>query len=93
MLGFRAVPNPDPSGFALKLAGPADRAVIRLWTPALVLVGTLDSLPLGAGWRTVPIPASLWALAPRGLLYATVQLQRGAQRSLPVAPLRLVRLR
>jgi hypothetical protein len=93
VLGLRGAPNPDPRAVAILLSGPADAAELRLWTPALVLIGSVRSGPLAAGWQQVPLPAGLLAAAPRGLCYATVRLERGAQRSAPVAPLRLFRLR
>jgi hypothetical protein len=87
------LPNPDPQALALKLEGPADGTVISLWTPALVLLGTVRSGALGAGWQQVPLPPALLAVAPRGLLYATVTLERGSQRSAPIKPLRLYKTR
>jgi hypothetical protein len=93
LLALSGVPNPDPHSLALQLESPADAAVISLWTPALTLLGRWRCGPLGAGWQQVALPPGILAGAPDGILYVTVQLERGAKRSAPIKPLRLYKTR
>jgi len=93
VLAAYPVPNPDPDKVALKMSVGADDVVLRLWTPALVLVGEQHSGPVPAGWSDVVLDPAIMARVPRGLGYLTLQALRGQRRSAPKPPLRFVRLR
>jgi len=86
------VPDPDPRRLALELSLPVDDVVLKLWTPALVLIGVQHSGPLGRGWQSLSLDPALWARAPQGLVYASLEARQGARQSAPVATLRLFRL-
>lgn len=88
-----AVPNPDPAEIRFLLASAADKVTLKIWTPALVLVGKVESGPLGPGWQSLSLGPDLQASLPRGLFYYSLSAQQGTRRSLPRAPGRLVRLR
>jgi hypothetical protein len=73
-------PNPDPRSIRIKLAGPADRVTLKVYTVAWVLAAQVESGPLKAGWNSIPLPAEL-AGAPSGLYYLALQAQAGERRS------------
>jgi hypothetical protein len=86
------VPNPDPARLAVDLSAGADDLVIRLWTPALVLVGEQHAGTAPGGWSTVALDPGLMARAPRGLGFMTLRARRGVRLSAPEAPLRFIKL-
>lgn len=72
-----AWPNPGSKAILFKLSGPADRMVLRLYTPAWVKVLEWNGGTWGAGWNRLELESSEASL-PTGLLYARLQAQRGA---------------
>lgn len=84
---YRAWPNPlvggAVGGVALKLAGPADRVTLRIYTPALVRVASVESGPLPQGWGTLALPRAM-AQVPSGLYYYELGAARGSANARPV---------
>jgi GH18 family chitinase len=77
-------PQPNPSRLSLQLSGPAERALLRVYTPAWVLVAKLETGALSAGWNQVSL-AGLWAPdQAAGLYYVEVQALRGSVKSTPL---------
>jgi len=84
------VPNPGAQTVRLLLDGPADSVELGLYSTALVKVGQASlSGPLGPGWVSISLP---WAGLPPGLYYARASALGQGRRSLPSAPVRLLRL-
>lgn len=75
------------------LDGPAESLELRVYSAAENRVAAASAGPFPAGWCRVDLPPSFSAEAPRGLYFARVVARRGALRSLPVRPLRLLLLR
>jgi hypothetical protein len=76
-------PNPNPQWLALKLAGPAERVTLKVYTPSWALLGQVQMGPLAKGWRRLPLPSEL-ASAPRGLYYFYAVAEDQGRRSAPL---------
>jgi hypothetical protein len=75
---------------SVHLKGSADRLRLRLYSPAMTLVDTVEVSGVPAGWQRLALgPLQLQSLAP-GLYFFTVQAWRGSAESPSVAPGRLV---
>lgn len=72
-----------PGWVSVDLEGPADNLALKVYTKAMVLVGTSDAGPQPAGWVSVPLPTTI-AGAADGLYYFTVSAERGGQWIHPV---------
>lgn len=96
LLILQAVVMPNPmlgsqAQLRLKLGAPASRLRVRLYSPAWVLMQDIDrSGAWPQGWVSLPLDISA---LPAGLCYASVRASDADRQSLPLAPLRLVRLR
>ena len=83
ILQAEAVPNPDPRGFVLKLAGSAERVQILLYTRSMVRVDAIEVPgPASGGWFYVPMP-SQDAEAANGSYYFVAFSIRQGEKSLP----------
>jgi hypothetical protein len=89
ILHASGVPNPGAGRIALELGSGVDDVVIKVWTPALVLVGAQHSGPLSRGWQSVALDPALLQRAPRGLIYVSLEARQGARHAPAKAPLRL----
>ena len=87
------LPDPDPLSVMVQLNGPADSVELRLYSPAMTLLGKVQSGPCITGWNNIPLPGDWLSAAPHGLVYLDCRALRGGQRSLPVAPARFFRTR
>jgi hypothetical protein len=85
--GHEAWPDPytgrGPGRIAVKLEGSCDRVTVKIFTAAMVCVGSADSGPRSAGWAEVPLPDFL-ASQPNGLYYYWVEAARGQATTPPV---------
>lgn len=67
---------------SFKLEGPADQVTLRIYTPAMVCVGSAQSGASLPGWGRLAMPAATTALHS-GLYYYEVRAQRGESMSRP----------
>ena len=77
-------PNPlgpaSHGSFWVKLSGPADSVRLKVYTKALVAVGTVDLGAMAAGMNTVSLPSWLTGL-PSGAYYYVVSAERGVVKA------------
>ena len=76
---------------AVKLAGPADRLELRVWSVGLRLLGEYTLPQAQAGWNRVPLPAAILAGASGTFYYSVLAIQGG--QKVYSKPGRLVLLR
>jgi hypothetical protein len=74
------------------LESAADDLVIKIYTVAMVVVGSRDAGPSPAGWSTISLPDTLIDNVTNGQYYYRVTAQKGGNAFKPVVG-RLVVLR
>lgn len=79
---LQGFPQPDPTAVLLKLQGRAERVVVRIYSPAWVLLAELEGGAAGPGWTRLDLRPIADRL-PRGISYLSAQAFRGAVRSQP----------
>ena len=92
ILEARFYPNPNPQALALRLAGPADRIAIKVYSEAENRVLTVEGGACPGGWVRIGLPPTWSAGLPSGVYYARVQASRGDAVSAPVKPISLLLL-
>jgi hypothetical protein len=87
------VPNPLvaglPAHLGVKLSGPAEDLHMKVYTEALVAVGSVDFGAVPAGWNSVSLPSWVAGL-PQGTYYYVVGAERGIVKAARPAIGRLV---
>jgi sialate O-acetylesterase len=79
---IKAAPNPNPTAFMLKLAGPADRCHVTVYSSGMLKVAELTAPGRNSpGWATVP--AASLDLA-NGIYYFTAMAEQGERRSFKI---------
>jgi hypothetical protein len=91
----KAWPDPytgkGPATIAVKLGGACDQVTLRIFTKAMVCVGTVTSGPQSEGWAEIPLAESVASL-PNGLYYYLAQASRaGAETPTCVGKMLLAR--
>ncbi len=74
-------PNPNPLLIAAKLKGRADEVVLKVYTKAMVCLGSSRLGSQVPGWCQVPLPAEM-STAPGGLYYYRLATLRGGVENL-----------
>jgi hypothetical protein len=88
------VPNPNPTGLAVQLDGPADGVAVKIYSKALTRVLNLKvDRRLSAGWSTVALPVGWSSGMARGLYYVVVRPITGGAEGKGPGPVKLVCLR
>ncbi|MGH7441201.1 MAG: FlgD immunoglobulin-like domain containing protein, partial [bacterium] len=72
----------EPGNITVELAGNADDVTLKVYTKALVLVGSFDFGPQPAGWDPLPMPPAMYSL-PDGLYYYTLSATRNGEGLAP----------
>jgi hypothetical protein len=95
----RAWPNPVMGGqldqvrIAVKLKGAADRLTLKLYTRAMIVVGTQELGSHGAGWRHLRLPDEFLQSAGNGTYFYVVSGERGQAKTVENAVGRLTVIR
>lgn len=94
--GGNFYPNPWGAGsaarFALKLSGPAERVRLKIYTEALVAVGSVDLGGAMRGWNSFSLP--VWVVGlPNGTYYYVISAERGVVKAARPAVGKLVVIR
>jgi len=81
-----AYPNPwsgqGPAMVAAQLAGRCDSLTLKVYTNAMVCVGSRELGPQNAGWVQIPMPTELVSGAGNGTYYYIITAQRGSTTNL-----------
>jgi hypothetical protein len=72
-----AWPNPGARSLSVKMAAPAQKLSVRLWTVGYTLACSFEAQSLHAGWNTVALPQACILALPHGLYYVTLQASNG----------------
>lgn len=94
--GNNFYPNPWGAGlaarFALKLSGSAERVHLKIYTEALVAVGSVDLGAAVRGWNSFSLP--VWVVGlPNGTYYYVISAERGVVKAARPAVGKLVVIR
>lgn len=80
-------PNPAMGGYvdlariAVKLKGSADSLTVKVYTRAMLCVGTQKLGPQSAGWHHLPLPSDFVQDASNGTYYYVVSGERGQAKT------------
>lgn len=77
------MPNPCPLALKIQVLGEADRVEAKIYTPAMVCVGTVWAGPCPVGWVNLPLPQEFLGARANGLYYYRVVATRGGSASNP----------
>lgn len=76
IIAAQPFPNPNPQELRVLLGVPADQIEVRVYSRAMVLLGTAFTAgPLGAGWHRVTLPSTNWV---QGQSFYTVISHHGS---------------
>lgn len=73
-----------PAAIKVELLGDCDTVLLRLYTPAMVLVAEVELGPASAGWVTLVLPVDKASVLPSGIYYYSVEARRGSAHSAAV---------
>jgi hypothetical protein len=95
----RAWPDPvasshlDQARVSVHVKGRADRLRLKVYTRALICVGSTELLNTPSGWNQIPLPGAVVLSAGPGTYFYVVSGERGSTKTVKNATGRLVVLR
>jgi hypothetical protein len=95
----KAFPNPllgarlADARIAVHLKGSAERLTLKIYTRAMVCVGSLEQGAVGPGWHRLPLPSEFSADAGNGTYFYVVSAYRRGEKTVQDAVGRITILR
>jgi hypothetical protein len=74
-------PNPNPGSISVLLNGPAESLELKVYTAAMVAVGSRQRGASLGGWVQIPLPDGIKNSASAGLYYYVVSGRNGGKRA------------